>query len=407
MIEIDGDRLWRTLMRSAEIGPGVAGGLRRLALSPEDKAVRDQLRAWSEEGGFPVTVDAAGNMFVRLEGRTEAPPVLVGSHLDTQVTGGRFDGILGVLAGLETIRTLRESAHVPRRPIEVVNWTNEEGARFAPPMMASSVFAGIQTLDWLYDRTDDDGVRFGDALAAIGYCGDAPVGKTVDSVFELHIEQGPELYESGTAAGIVTGGYAAHGALVRFHGETAHTGPTPMAQRRNALVAAAHAASAVDAIGHRAAPVGKATVSRLIAWPNKPGILSSFSELTIDVRHADAATAERMRQDAMDAVAHAATRARVEAEIVGTWSFGDEVFDDGCNALLREAAASLGISVCDMKSQAGHDAYYLSRVAPTALLFSPCVDGITHNEAEDVPREPTLDAARVLANAVVARADRL
>lgn len=406
MIEIDGDRLWQTLMRSAEIGPGVAGGLNRLTLTPQDRDVRDQLRAWGEEGGFPVTVDKAGNMFLRLEGATDGPPVLIGSHLDTQVTGGRFDGILGVLAGLEIIRTLKERGHTPRRAIEVVNWTNEEGARFSPPMMASAVFAGVQTLEWLYDRRDDDGVRLIDALDAIGYRGDAEVGKPVDSYFELHIEQGPELHETGTTVGIVTGGYASHGATVRFHGETAHTGPTPMAKRRNALVAAAYAGAAVNEIGLRYAPIGKATMSRLIAWPNKPGILSSFAELTLDVRHEDAATAEAMRAEAMAAVDEAAARARVEREVVSTWRFGDEVFDADCIRLLREAAAALGVSSRDMKSQAGHDAYYMSRVAPTAMLFSPCVDGITHNEAEDVPREATIAAANVFANAVLARADR-
>lgn len=406
MIEIDGDRLWQTLMRSAEIGPGVAGGLNRLTLTPADAEVRDQLRAWAEEGGFAFTVDKAGNMFLRLEGQTDGPPVLVGSHLDTQVTGGRFDGILGVLAGLEIIRTLKDRGHTPRRAIEVVNWTNEEGARFSPPMMASAVFAGVQALDWLYDRRDDDGVRLLDALEAIGYRGEAEVGKPVDAYFELHIEQGPELHEAGIAAGIVTGGYASHGAVVRFHGETAHTGPTPMARRRNALVAAAYAGAAVNDIGLAYAPIGKATVSRIIAWPNKPGILSSFAEVTLDVRHEDPAAAEKMRSEAMNAIEAAAARARVEAEIVSTWRFGDEVFDPGCIALLREAAKALGVSTRDMKSQAGHDAYYMSRVAPTAMLFTPCVDGITHNEAEDVPREATIAAANVFANAVLARADR-
>jgi len=406
MIEIDGDRLWHTLMRSAEIGPGVAGGLRRLALTPEDKAVRDQLRAWGEEGGFPVTVDKAGNIFLRLEGQTDGPPVLVGSHLDTQVTGGRFDGILGVLAGLEIIRTLKDRGHVPRRPVEVVDWTNEEGARFSPPMMSAAAFAGVETLDWLHDRRDDDGVRLVDALEAIGYRGEADVGKPVDAYFELHIEQGPELHETGTIVGIVTGGYASHGATVRFHGETAHTGPTPMARRRNALVAAAYAGAAVNEIGLAFAPIGKATVSRIVAWPNKPGILSSFAELTVDVRHEDAAAAEEMRRQAMAAIDEAATRARVDREITSTWRFGDEVFDPDCIALLRDAASALGVSSRDIKSQAGHDAYYMSRVAPTAMLFSPCVDGITHNEAEDVPREATIAAANVFANAVLARADR-
>jgi len=406
MIQIDTDRLWRTLERSAEIGPGVAGGLRRLTLTSEDRAMRDQLRAWADGDGFATTVDRAGNMFVRLDGRTDAPPVLVGSHLDTQVTGGRFDGILGVLAGLEIVRTLRDRGHVPARPIEVVNWTNEEGARFAPPMMASAVFAGVQTLDWLYDRVDDDGVRLLDALEAIGYRGDAPVVRPVDSYFELHIEQAPDLYDSGTDVGIVTSGYAVRGMHVRFHGQTAHTGPTPMARRHNALVGAAHVASAVDDIGHRFAPIGKATASRLVAWPNKPGILSSFAELTIDIRHESAEEAERMRHAVMDAVSEGAGRAQVEAEVAGTWTFGDEVFDEGCVGLLREAADALNVSAMEMKSQAGHDAYYLSRVAPTAMLFSPCVDGITHNEAEDVPRQPTEAAVNVLANAVVARADR-
>jgi N-carbamoyl-L-amino-acid hydrolase len=249
-------------------------------------------------------------------------------------------------------------------------------------------------------------VRLLDALEAIGYRGEAPVGKPVDSCFELHIEQGPQLHETGTAVGIVTGGYAVRGALVRFHGETAHTGPTPMARRRNALVGAANVAAMVDAIGHRYAPIGKATVSRLVAWPNKPGILSSFAELTVDIRHESAETAERMRADVMEAVSDGASRARVEAEIAGSWTFGDEVFDPTCTDLLREAAARLGVTARDMKSQAGHDAYYLSRVAPTAILFSPNIDGITHNEAEDVPREETIAATNVLANAVLARADR-
>ena len=403
---IDPARLWSTLMRSAEIGPGSAGGLRRLALSPEDKAMRDQFAAWAAEDGFPLTVDQAGNMFVRLDGTTDGPPVLIGSHLDTQVAGGRFDGILGVLAGLEVLRTLRDNGHVPRRPIEVVNWTNEEGARFSPPMMSSCVFAGLQTLDWLYDRTDDDGVRFGDALEAIGYRGEADVGKPLDSYFELHIEQAPELWDTGTGLGVVTGSYASHGIAVQFHGETAHTGPTPMGRRKNALVAAANVATLVDEIGHRHAPVGKATVARLIAWPNKPGIISSFAELTVDVRHESPATAERMRSEALDAISDGASRARVEAEVVSEWSFGDERFDAGLADLVRSAADALGVSRLEMKSQAGHDAYYVSRVAPTIMLFSPCVAGITHNEKEDVPQPETTAAANVLLNAVLARADR-
>jgi N-carbamoyl-L-amino-acid hydrolase len=406
MIAVDGERLWATLERSAAIGPGVAGGLRRLALTAEDGAMRDVFRGWAEADGFPVTVDATGSMFVRLEGREALPPVLVGSHLDTQVAGGRYDGILGVLAGLEILRTLRDTGIVPRRPVEVVNWTNEEGARFSPPMMASAVFAGLHPLGWLHERHDDDGVRLLDALEGIGYRGEAAPGKPVDAYFELHIEQGPELWDSGVTLGLVTGGYAVRGARVAFRGETAHTGPTPMDRRRNALVGAARVAAAVDEIGHAFAPVGKATVARLTAWPNKPGILSSEAELTVDVRHADPATADRMAAAVREAIAAGAARARVEAEIVDTWTFGEERFDPALLALLREASIRRGVSHREMLSQAGHDAYYLSRVAPTAILFSPCVDGITHNEAEDVPREETIAAVNVLLDAVLARANR-
>ena len=405
-LAINETRLWQTLMRSAEIGPGSAGGLRRLTLTEEDKAVRDEFARWAEETGLSLTIDAAGNMFARLDGREDLPPVIVGSHLDTQVAGGRFDGILGVLAGLEIVRTLKDSGIVPRRPIEVANWTNEEGARFSPPMMASAVFAGLQTLDWLYDRRDDDGVRFLDALEAIGYRGDAPMGKPVDAYFELHIEQGPELYDEGITLGIVTGGYAVHGILARFTGETAHTGPTPMARRRHALAAAVHAAAKVADIGNAFAPIGKSTVARLIASPNKPGILSNLAELTVDARHADAAEAGRMRAEMLAAMEAGAQKAHVDCEIVSEWHFGEEKFDAGLGELLRQAADRRGVSHRDMLSQAGHDAYYMSRIAPTAILFSPCVDGITHNEAEDVPRDDTMKAVNVLLDAVLARADR-
>ncbi|MBJ3777996.1 Zn-dependent hydrolase [Acuticoccus mangrovi] len=406
MLTINADRLWRTLMRSAEIGPGVAGGLKRLTLTPEDGEVRDQLKAWAAEDGFAVTVDGAGNMFVRMEGASDGPPVLIGSHLDTQVTGGRFDGILGVLGGLEVLRTLKDLGHVPKRPIEVVNWTNEEGARFSPPMMASAVFCGVETLDWLYDRVDDDGVRLLDALEAIGYRGEAPVGKPVDAYFELHIEQAPELYDEGIDIGVVTAGYAVRGLLIRFTGETAHTGPTPMDRRKNAIIGASYGAVATNEVGHAYAPLGKATASRLVAWPNKPGILSSFAELTVDVRHPETEAADRMRDEILARIAEGAEKAKVKWEVVSTWTYGEERFDPALVDLYRQAAKGLGLSQKDMMSQAGHDAYYMSRVAPTAILFSPCIDGITHNEAEDITPAHATNATNVLLNAVVARADR-
>ena len=247
LLQIDADRLWDTMMASARIGPGRDQGLRRLALDASDKEMRDLFVAWCRDAGAAVSVDKMGNVFARRAGRDDdAAPVLVGSHLDTQYTGGKFDGILGVLAGLEIIRTLDEHGIETRRPIEVVNWSNEEGARFNPPMLASAVFAGVRDLEWAYARTDNDGVTYGSALAEIGYVGDTEMGgRDVDAYFELHIEQGPILEKEGIAVGVVTHGYATRGMRLRIAGETAHSGPTPMDQRRNALVGAAYLIAAV------------------------------------------------------------------------------------------------------------------------------------------------------------------
>ena len=309
-LRIDGKRLWPTIERSAEIGPGRPGGLHRLSLSNADRDMRDQFAAWCAETGLTVTVDAAGNMFARMEGTDDLPPVTIGSHFDTTAAGGRFDGVLGVLAGLEIVRTLKHHGITPRRPIEVINWTNEEGTRFAPPMAASSVFAGKQSLAWLHDLTDDDGIRFGDELARIGYDGAAPVGgRPIDSYFELHIEQGPELHAKGRPIGVVTGGYASYGMNVVFRGRTAHSGPTQMEARQNALVGAAKFIAAVNDIGWDFAPIGKTTAPRIQVWPNKPGIIPDYAEATVDMRHADPEVAEEMVRRAHAALVTAADEA--------------------------------------------------------------------------------------------------
>jgi N-carbamoyl-L-amino-acid hydrolase len=405
---IDADRLWSTLMRSAEIGTGLSGGLRRLALTDSDKEMRNQYVAWCEAIGCTVTVDATGSIFARRAGReNDLPPVLVGSHLDSQAAGGRFDGILGVLSGLEILRTLEDNGITTRRPIEVVNWTNEEGARFAPPMAASCVFAGLQTIEWLHNLKDDDGIRFGDELKRIGYLGDAPVGgRDLDSYFELHIEQDSLMEEKDTSVGVVTGGYASHALTCVFHGECAHTGPTEMKKRKNAMVGASYFLAAVNDIGWEYEPVGRTSASRMLIWPNKFGILPEFTEVTVDMRHLDRNLTDEMVEKTRKVLAEAAEKANVEYEITAEWTFGDEVFDPDCAELVREAAKARGTSCMDIKSIAGHDAYYISRIAPTALVFSPCVDGITHNEAEDVKFEPTMEAVNVFFDAVVARADR-
>jgi N-carbamoyl-L-amino-acid hydrolase len=408
-IRIDGPRFWRTVERSGEIGPGKAGGLRRLALTDADKAMRDLFCTWCTEAGCAVTVDRLGNIFARRPGREDhLPPVLIGSHLDTQVAGGKYDGIVGVLAGLEVVRTLNDHRLDTRRPLEIVCWTNEEGARFTPPMVASGAFAGIYEVDWVLGLKDDDGMIFGAELERIGYSGKTAVGnRAIDAYFELHIEQGPLLDLERVPVGVVMGGYAARGMHVDVHGETAHTGPTPMDRRRNALVGAAMLAAAVNEIGWKYHPTeGKATAARLVAWPNKAGILSEYAQLTCDVRHANPATADAMLADVEAAMADCARRANVDMRVAARWTFGHERFDPGCIRLIAEAADRLGVRWREILSQAGHDAYYISTVAPTAMIFTPCRDGISHNESEHAELASTAPGVDVLLHAAVARADR-
>jgi N-carbamoyl-L-amino-acid hydrolase len=408
-VRIDEARFWRSVERSGTIGPGRPGGLARVALSDADRQMRDLFVAWCREAGCAVSVDRVGSIFARRPGADESlAPVVIGSHLDTQVNGGKYDGIVGVLAGLEVVRTLNDRGIRTQRPIELVSWTNEEGARFAPPMIASGAFAGVYDVDWVLARKDDDDKLLGEELARIGYAGTAPVGgRPVDAYFELHIEQGPILDEQAIDVGVVTKGYAVRGYIVEALGETAHTGPWPMDKRRNALVGAAHLAVAVNEIGWKYHPTGgKATVSRLLAWPNKPGILSDWAQVTVDVRHEDPEVADRMAKDLLDAIPACARRGNVAMKVVDQWVFGDERFDPECVGLIREAAARLGVPTLDIASQAGHDAYHVAKVAPMAMIFTPCAEGITHNNNERAELAYTAPGVNVLLHAVVARASR-
>ncbi len=406
-VRIDEARFWRTVERSGAIGPGRPGGLSRLALSDADREMRDQFVGWCRESGYAVTVDRVGNIFARRAGADAAlAPVVIGSHLDTQVNGGKYDGVVGVLAGLEALRTLDDHRVRTRRPIEVVSWTNEEGARFTPPMIASGAFAGVYELDWVLGRTDDDGKRFGEELARIGYAGAAPVGgRALDAYFELHIEQGPLLDEQAVDVGIVTKGYAVRGYIVEATGETAHTGPWPMDRRKNALVGAAMLAVAVNDIGWRYHSTGgKATAARLAAWPNKPGILSDWAQLTCDVRHEDPDVADQMAKELLDSIPACARRANVAMKVVDHWVFGNERFDPDCVGLVRAAAARLGVPTLDLASQAGHDAYHVGKVAPMAMIFTPCEGGVTHNNNERAEAGYTTPGVNVLLHAAAARA---
>lgn len=408
-LTLNGERLWETIMASARIGPGrTPTGLRRLALTDADREMRDLFGRWCREAGCTVTVDRMGNMFARRPGTDDTlAPVLIGSHLDTQIAGGRYDGILGVLAALEIVRTLNDAGVRTRRPLEIVNWTNEEGARFQPPMLGSAVFGGVRTLEWAHARIDDAGRTVGEELQRIGYAGTAPVGgRPVDAYFELHIEQGPLLDDKGIPVGVVAGTYEVRGMNVEVRGETAHSGPTPMAARRNALVGAAMLIVAANEIGWSYAPEGKATTSRIEVWPNLAGILPDYARVTLDVRHPDAATVDRMVGDVRRAMGDCAQRAQVEMAIVETWQFGSERFDPELVDLIRRTARRLGALSLDLPSQAGHDAYYVSRVAPTAMIFTPCDRGISHNENESTRLSDSLPGVNVLLHAVLDRANR-
>ncbi|KMO14507.1 Zn-dependent hydrolase [Methylobacterium platani] len=408
-LSVNGSRLWDTLMVSAGIGTGPRGGLRRLTLTEPDRVVRDQLKSWAAAGGYPLTVDGLGNMVLRRAGTEPGlPPVVIGSHLDTQWAGGRFDGILGVLAGLEVLRTLDDLGIATKRTIEVVNWTNEEGARFSPPMLCSLAWSGQATPDWVENRRDRDGIRFGDALDGIGYRGPEPVGgRTIDAYFELHIEQGPALDRAGVPVGIVTGGYPSCGMRIAVEGATAHTGPTPMGERHNALVGAAMVAVAVNDIGWAHADTdAKATAARLDLVPNLPGTLSEYAELFIDMRAPERETLETMKAALRAALPDCAARSLTQISVAEEWGFGVFSFDDGLIGLLRDTAERLAIPTMDLRSQAGHDAYHVARVAPACMIFTPCRDGITHNEAEDIALEPTLPGVNLLLHAALARANR-
>lgn len=405
---INGNRLWSTIERSGEIGKGREGGLARLALTDSDKEMRDLFVTWCREAKLTVTIDRLGSIFGRRAGREDnLPPVLLGSHLDTQANGGRYDGILGVLGALEVVRTLNDLNYTTRRPIEIVNWTNEEGSRFSPAMVAAGAFAGTYTVDWVLARPGDDGPTLGEELKRIGYAGDAAVGgRPIDSYFELHIEQGPVLDEEKVLIGIVTGAMYATGSLVEYRGETAHTGPWPMEWRRNALLAGARLLDAVDQIGWDNAAGGRATAARLVAWPNKPGILSDWAQAVVDVRHEDRRTervmAERMRR----AIFAAGARSNCEAEILDTWNWGGPIFDPALNELTRRMADALGHSRRDMLSVAGHDAYFIARICPSTMIFVPSRGGITHHNTELSVQEETEPGANVFLHSVVAHADR-
>ncbi len=408
-LSIAGQRLWEGLVISSQIGAWRETGLSRLALSEADKSMRDTFVQWAKAAGCVVEIDFAGNIFARRVGtEPELPAVCIGSHLDSQISGGRYDGVLGVLCGLEIVRTLNDHRSQTRRSIEVVSWTNEEGARFPIPMLGSAAFTARLSPQDVLSCADHQGRRFGEELARIGYAG--PLGscsRAYDTYLELHIEQGPLLEADGIDVGIVTGGYTCHGFRVQLGGETGHCGPTPMHLRRNAAVGAGRIIAAVDDIGWKYADEdGKSTTSHVSCWPGVPGIIPETARLNIDFRHPLFDGAQRMQAEIFAAIEEQAARARVSFEIKNPWTFDEPGFSTELISVLVRSATLLGHQWRAIKSQAGHDAYNLARIAPAAMIFTPCVGGISHHVAEHIVLERTLPGANVLLHAALARANR-
>lgn len=400
---VNGERLWDSLMQMAEIGPGVAGGNNRQTLTDADTEGRRLFQSWCEAAGMTMALDRMGNMFMRLEGADpDADPVMIGSHLDTQPTGGRFDGVLGVLAGLEVVRTIRDMGVTPRRPIVVVNWTNEEGARFAPAMLASGVFAGIHTEDYANSRLDAAGKRFGDELDRIGWRGDESVGgRPIHAMFEYHIEQGPILEAEGREIGVVTHGQGLWWLEVTLTGKDAHTGSTPMAMRVNAGLGMARIIEAVHRIAMDHQPAAVGAVGQANVWPNSRNVIPGKAVFTVDFRSPDLGKLNAMRARLEEEAATIAGDLGLGISIEPVGHFDPVTFDPKLVEVVRGAAERLGYSHMDIVSGAGHDACWINRVAPTVMIMCPCVDGLSHNEAEEITPEWAAAGADVLLNAVL------
>jgi beta-ureidopropionase / N-carbamoyl-L-amino-acid hydrolase len=401
-LSINAERLWGELMETAAIGGTAKGGICRQTLTDLDRQVRDWFRSRTEALGCRITVDDMGVMFARREGTADVPPIAMGSHLDTQPTGGKFDGVLGVLAALEALRTLVEAGYETYAPIEVVNWTNEEGSRFAPAMMASGVFAKVFERDWAYARQSPEGQTFGAALDQIGYRGAQPCGDhPFSAFFELHIEQGPLLEAEGREVGVVTGVQAMRWFEATLTGQDAHTGATPMKGRKNALLGAARVIERVEAIARMHAPSAVATVGRIDNRPNSPNVVPGEVFFMVDMRHPDDAELDQMEAALETAVHEICAPLGLGVAFQKIWHQPAVRFDAGCVAAVRRGAEISGFSSREMVSGAGHDAAYVSRVAPAAMVFVPCLGGISHNEVEFSSKEQCAAGAQVLVQAVL------
>jgi len=404
-IRINAGRLWDSLMQMANIGATPKGGVKRLTLTELDRQGRDQFVSWCKAAGLGVTVDGVGNLFARRAGRNNAlPPVVAGSHLDTQPSGGRFDGCFGVMAALEVARSLNDRDMQTEAPFEVAMWTNEEGTRFLPVMGGSGAFAGVHPVAEILAGRDLDGVSFGDALRAIGYAGAAPVGgRGLGAYFEAHIEQGPLLENTGNSVGVVTGALGQRWFEVTLTGMDAHAGPTPMHLRRDALLGSSFLMQEVNRLA-KVTEHARGTVGMIVNRPNSRNVVPGETVFSVDFRDTDISGLDRMEQGLRAAAGRIAEEHGLGIDIRQTVFFAPCHFDEGCVVAVRAGAERLGYRHMDIVSGAGHDAVHIAGVAPTAMIFVPCEGGISHNEIENAKPEDLAAGCNVLLQAVLAKA---
>ena len=405
-ISINSERLWDTLMTMAKIGPGIAGGNNRQTVTSEDGEARKLLQNWSEDAGLTMKVDELGSMFFKREGTDKnALPVVIGSHLDTQPTGGKYDGVLGVLAGLEIVRTLNDLNIQTKHPILVVNWTNEEGSRFPPAMMASAGYAGIYDVQTLLSAKDAEGNVFGNELDKIGWKGSEPLGaQKFHCYYELHIEQGPVLETEGIAIGIVTHGQGLKWLEFKLNGKEQHTGTTPMNVRKDTSLAMSEIILAVNNIANQNQPNALGSVGHIEVSPNSRNVIAGETLFTVDIRSPDINKLNKMEKE-LETVAYEICRNyNIEINIEQIGGFDPVEFNKECLDHLRTNAKKFGYSYKDIVSGAGHDACWINTVAPSAMIMCPCVDGLSHNEAEEIKPEWAYSSTNVLLHSAIASA---
>ena len=402
-LQIDAQRLWDTLMETAKIGATAKGGICRLTLTDLDRQVRDWFKARCEALGCTVSIDEVGNMFARRPGKdNDLPPIAMGSHLDTQPTGGKFDGALGVLGALEAMRTLHETGYETNAPIEIVNWTNEEGSRYAPAMLASGVFAGVFTPEFAYSRKDRDGKSFGEELSRIGYKGSEKPGvRKFGAMFELHIEQGPILEDEGRMIGVVQGVQGMRWYEVTVTGQEAHTGATPMRLRKNALLGTARMIERIDAIARDHAPDAGGAVGFIENKPNSRNVVPGEVFFTVDFRHPHDKVLDVIEAKFRASLPEIMAPLNLTYTEARIWESPAVKFAPDLIECVRVGAEKAGFKSRDIISGAGHDAAYIARVAPTTMIFVPCAGGISHNEAESTSFDECAAGAQVLLNAVL------